>query len=57
MLDFFNTIIEEQEYICGNKFIDLSNAQNIVFSKIDNVPEFNGKLIDTFITHHIHFTL
>jgi len=52
MLDFFNTIIEEQEYICGNKFIDLSNAQNIVFSKIDNVPEFNGKLIDTFITHN-----
>lgn len=51
MEDFFNTIISEEEYICGNKFIDFSNEKN-VFCKTDFINEFYGREIDTFITHN-----
>jgi len=50
--DFFNTIIDKKEYICGNSFIDISNGKDILFCKIDNVSEHYGKQIDTFITHN-----
>lgn len=49
--DFFNTIIEEDEYICGNKFIDFSN-EKIVFCKTDFINEYSNLEIDTFITHN-----
>lgn len=55
--DFFNTALDEQEYICGNRFIDLSNGTNILFSKIDHVSEFFAKDIDTFISHNGDFSV
>lgn len=50
--NFFDTIIDSKDYICGNKFIEISNTQDIVFSKIDYISIFNGVEVDTFITHN-----
>lgn len=46
---FYDLIIDESEYICGNKFI---NLQNIVFCKTDFINEFYGQNIENFITHN-----
>lgn len=50
--NFFDTIIDSEDYICGNKFIEISNTQDILFSKIDYVSMFNDVEVDTFITHN-----
>lgn len=53
--NFFNTIISEEDYICGNRFIEISNPDDITFSKIDYVYQFKEKNVNTFITHNGDF--
>lgn len=50
--NFFNTIIDSEDYICGNRFIEISNTQDIIFSKIDYISMFKNVEVDTFITHN-----
>lgn len=50
-MNFFNYIVDAEEYICGNKFIDFSDKKNI-FCKTDFINEFKDVEIDTFITHN-----
>jgi hypothetical protein len=47
-----NYEVDEDDYICGNRFINESNTDNIVFCKTDYIPEYKGKIVDTFITHN-----
>jgi len=49
---FFDSLIKEEDYICGNRFIEISNCDSILFSKVDNISEFSQKKVDVFITHN-----
>lgn len=50
--NFFEHEIFFDEYITGNKFIELSNRQNINFCKTDYLDLFTNKNINIFITHN-----
>lgn len=55
MMYFHEYTPSEEELICGNKFINLSNLNNIIFAKTDYINYFKNKNIDTFITHNSDF--
>jgi len=58
MLDnFFETIINENDYICGNKFIDLTNFKDTQFCKTDFISEYSNQYIKKFITHNSDYSI
>ena len=50
--DFFNHDVSFEDYITGNKFIDIADSSSAVFSKTDFILEHKESEISTFITHN-----
>ena len=55
--DFFNSIISEQDYICGNSFIYTSSPPSIQFCKTDFISTFVNKEVKYFITHNSDYEI
>lgn len=50
--NFFVHTIGFNEYITGNKFIDICERTGATFSKIDNLAEFGSQTPKVFVTHN-----
>ena len=52
MQDFFNHNIFFDEYITGNRFIDICEKKDIAFCKTDNIEEYTDTDQKFFVTHN-----
>ena len=52
MQDFFNHDIFLDEYITGNRFIDICHKKGVTFCKTDNIDEYTNTDQKFFVTHN-----